>query len=127
MKFDVNNIKTTTTITIPAFNGIDELEIEVKRPNLTKMIENNEIPNPLMGAAYAATTGMIITKKKENVEEEAKTFIDLTNLYCSVCMVEPTFDEVKEYLTDDQKVAITTWAMSDVKTLRRFHTQQANS
>lgn len=127
MKFDISKLNATTTITIPAFDGIEEFEIEVRRPNLSKMIENDEIPNPLLGAASAAITGMVITQKKENIEEEAKAFIDLTNLYCTVCMVNPKYEEVKEYLTDDQKVAITTWAMADVKTLRRFHTQQKNS
>lgn len=127
MKFDINEFKKPVVITIPAFDGIEELEIEVRRPNLVTMLSKGDIPNPLLGAAHKAVAGMNFSRVPEKAEDEAMSFVDITNLYCSTCMINPKFEEVEEYLTDDQRLAITTWAMSDIKTLRRFHTQQTNN
>ncbi|MGO3751213.1 MAG: hypothetical protein ACTJGH_00430 [Peptoniphilaceae bacterium] len=120
MILDLKDIKDTTTIEIPDFDGIETVEVEVRRPKLMAMVENGEIPDPLMGAAYAAINGYNKTKEDENIEKEAKRTIDIMNLYCKVCLVNPTFEDFKEFMTDDQKTAITSWAIAPAEKLRFF-------
>lgn len=120
---DIKNMKVTSTIEIPSFDvDAEDIKIEVRRPNLIRMMAMGEIPNPLLGAAYAAINGYNITKKEENLESEAKRMLELTELYCTICMVNPTYEEVDEYMTDEQRMAILTWATTSMRNLRRFRT-----
>jgi len=50
-------INNTTTIEIPDFNGVDTIEIKVKRPQLMAMMTQGKIPNRLLGIASQATIG----------------------------------------------------------------------
>lgn len=124
---DFKNMKFTSTIEIPGFDIDDEdIKIEVRRPDIIRMMGKGEIPNPLLGAAYAAVNGYNITKKEENLEAEAKRLVELTDLYCTVCMVKPTFEEIKDYMTDEQRMAILSWATTSAAMLRRFRTIKAD-
>ena len=120
---DLSKMKFTSTIEIPGFDIDDEdIKIEVRRPDIIRMMAAGEIPNPLLGAAYAAVNGYNITKKEENLEAEAKRLMELTDLYCTVCMVNPTFEELKDYMTDEQRMSVLAWATTSVALLRRFRT-----
>lgn len=120
---DIKGMKVTSTIEIPSFDvDAKDIKIEVRRPNLIRMMAMGEIPNPLMGAAYAAINGYTITKKEENLEAEAKRLVELTELYCTICMVKPTYEEINEYMTDEQRMAVLAWATTPMKSLRRFRT-----
>lgn len=124
---NLKTIKTTTVIEIPDFDGLGTVEVEVRRPNLMKMLEYGEIENPLIGAAYSAINGRIITKKEENTEKEAKRTMEIANLYCATCLVNPSFEEFNEFMTDDQRLAVAAWGMSSADLLRRFHTKEKDS
>lgn len=124
---NLNNVKHTTTIEIPDFDGVGVVEVEVKRPNLMKMIEKGEIINPLLGAAYSAINGRVITRKDENTEKEATRTMEIMDLYCSVCLVNPSYEQFKEIMTDDQRMAISAWGMASADMLRRFHTKEASN
>lgn len=124
---NIKEIKKTTVIKIPGFDGINDIEVEVRRPQLIKMVEAGEIPNPLMGAAYAAINGFRDTKTEDKMEKEAMRSIEIMGLYCKVCLVNPSYEEMKEYITDEQRAAITAWAITPTAELRRFHNKQENN
>jgi len=45
-------------------------------------------------------------------------------LYCSACLVEPSFEEFKEIMTDNQSDYIFRWAMGQVDGLDSFREEQ---
>ena len=83
------------------------------------MMSQGKIPNHLMDVAVKAT----LSKPPKNVstdEEQAKELARWIEFYCTICMVEPTYDEIKEVITDDQALSIYAWAIAPIKVLRSF-------
>lgn len=110
----------STTIQIPSFDGMELLEIKVKRPQLMAMMNQGKIPNHLMGVAVNATLNKHPNKDKQTDEEHAKELAKWVEFYCTICMVEPLYEEVKGVITDDQAMAIYAWAILPVSYLRSF-------
>lgn len=109
---------------IPDFDGTGTMEITLQRPRLLALAEQGKIPNPMLTAASDVMFGK---KKKETEKEpELKTLAGTISLYCAVCMVEPTYEEVKDYLTDDQMLAIWNWVMGKTKSLDTFRPNKEN-
>lgn len=100
---------------IPGFDG-KPITIKVQRPRLLAMASQGKIPNRLMAVATRAAGGRVDNKKKVDITDIAK----MVELYCLACMVEPTFDEVKDAINDDQMLAIFEWATSEVSELAPF-------
>lgn len=116
----------TTIIDIPDFNGIDIIEIKVKRPQLMSMMTQGKIPNKLLGIASQAVIGGGFKYKSEDEVEKAKELAEWIAFYCEVCMVEPSYEEVKDTLTDDQALSIYAWAVAPIDVLRSFRYQKKN-
>jgi hypothetical protein len=118
----------STEIDIPDFDGIGNITIKVQRPQLTKMMREGKIDNPLMAMATQAALGKAAKPSKENMSdtEKAKDLAKWIDFYCTICMVEPEFDEVKDYMTDDQLLSIYTWALAPIASLRSFRHKEKN-
>ncbi len=127
MLIDLKNAKTTTMIEIPDFDGVGEVEVEVRRPRLMDMLMNDTIPNPLRGTALEVVQGFRDTSGEENREHEVKRSIEAIDLYCEMCLVNPTFAQFKDVMTDEQKTAIAAWAAAPAELLRSFREEQENS
>ena len=103
--------KANRVILIPGFSSSDEpIEIKVKSISIMGLISNKKIPNPLMPAVEKLFK---IGANSTNIAEVEKTtednILELTELLAFICektMVEPTYDEIGEYLTEDQMLAI---------------------
>ncbi len=104
-------------LNIPDFDGSGTMEVVLQRPRLLAMAEMGKIPNPMLNAANDAMFGKNKSKAKE---PELKSLAETISLYCAVCLVEPTYDEVKDYLTDAQMLAIWNWVMGKTKSLDTF-------
>lgn len=106
-------MKTITEIEIYDVEG-NPFKIKVQRPRIMAMAAQGKIPNPLMGIATKMVSGKGV--EKGNIKELAQ----MIELYCRVCMVEPTYDDMKNTIDDDQMFAIFSWATSEVSKLSSF-------
>lgn len=121
-KFKDNSVE----IEIPDFDGLDTINVKVKRPQLMSMMTQGKIPNRLLGVAAKATTGNISKKEKQDPIQEAKELAEWVEFYCTICMVEPKYEEVKDTITDDQALAIYVWAIAPIDVLRSFRDKEKN-
>lgn len=108
-------------IEIPDFEGTGTIKIKVQRPRLMAMAAQGKIPNALMGVATKLIKGTA-NSKEMSITESAQMF----QIYCLSCMVEPTYEEMKDIITDDQIMMIFNYAIDGVKKLRPFRTDKEN-
>lgn len=122
---DINELKkqATEVIEIPSFDNNGTISIRVKRPQIMRLITSGKLPNPLMGNALRLLDGKTNLKGKDS-DEIAIEGIKNVDIYCRACMVEPTFEEADEYLTDAQKFAIFRWAINDILEVSTFRNEQ---
>lgn len=107
--------KVLIPLEIPGFDGRQRITIKVQRPRILAMAAQGKIPNRLMTVATRVIGGAAKSK-----EPSIKDIAETIELYCQACMVEPTFDEIKDIITDDQMSAIFGWATSEVDELASF-------
>lgn len=112
----------TTIIEIPDFEGTGTIKVRVKKPRLMAMAAQGKIPNHLLGVVNDMMFGNKKEKKEVNITDVAKTY----ELYCRACLVEPSYEEIKDIITDDQMIAIFDWAMGDVKKLETFRANEGD-
>lgn len=122
MDFKDNSVE----IQIPSFDGLDDIAIKVKRPQLMSMMAQGKIPNHLLGIATQATLGNQPKKGDKNDLEQAKDLAQWIEFYCTICMVEPKYEEVRDNITDDQALAVYAWAIAPISHLRTFRDKEKN-
>ena len=111
------------TIDIPDFEGTGTIKVRVQKPRLMALAAQGKIPNVLMSiAAQAMGTGN--NRQIKNKEDAMKETAQTMELYCKACLVEPTYEEFKDIMTDEQMMAIFDWAMGDIKQLESFRTDK---
>lgn len=114
----------TPVIEIPGFDNQNPIKVRVKKPSLMSMFSEGKIPNHLLGIATQMVGGEKSKQKKQTGEEKTKELIDLLEMYCEMCLVEPTYTEFKEIMTDDQKEAIFEWGVGDVAKAGNFRDEE---
>ncbi|NFQ84183.1 hypothetical protein FDG04_02395 [Clostridium sporogenes] len=106
-------------VELPGWDVEDTFTVKLQRVNLLDLAAKGKIPNPLMGTVVELFKG-----KGPAMEDEKglKTINELSELFCNVTMVEPTFKEVQEVIgmTDEQKIIIYNFAVHGVQTLEPF-------
>lgn len=112
----------TTVIEIPDFEDTGTIKVRVQKPRLMAMASQGKIPNHLLGTVNNMMFPSKKEKKEPNIEEIAKIY----ELYCRACLVEPSYDEIKNIITDEQMEAICDWAMGDVEKLEPFRTNEGD-
>lgn len=115
----------TSIIDIPDFEGTGTIKVRVQKPRIMALVAQGKIPNALMGAA-ARTAGLVDKDRKNNPENTLKDIASVMELYCKACLVEPSYNEFKDIMTDEQMQAIFDWAMGGVKQLESFRTDKGN-
>jgi len=113
----------TTTIEIPDFEGTGTIKVRVQKPRLMAMAAQGKIPNHLLGVVNQM---MFEKNSKKEKKTDIIDIIKIYELYCRACLVEPSYDEFKDFITDDQMQAIFDWATRDAKNLENFRTNQRN-
>lgn len=106
----------TPTIELPGFDNVGTIKVKVQKPKLMAMATQGQIPNHLLDIAHSMTFG----KKKENKEPNITDVAKMIELYCMACLVEPTYEEFKDIMTDEQGDTIFQWAMGKVSALNSF-------
>ena len=98
----------------------------LKRPSFLGLVENGDIPNPLLHAAYILFNGSNNPKDQVNLKE----MNDLYRIIAKAAMVNPTYDQVVEAgleLTDMQLLEIYRFTQLGVKSLISFRTKQEDT
>ena len=114
-------------IKIPNFDNTGYIKVRVQRPKLLTMAAEGKIPNHLMNIAATMVNGRPLEKRKELTPEEyIKEINGAMELYCRACMIEPTYDEMEDILTDDQKATIFAWGLGEVQVLDSFRTNEGD-
>lgn len=111
-------------VEIPCFPGNDEkIKFRLKKVSAMGLMINGRIPNELMSTVLSVFEGKSeedLNKLKENPDKVLKEdgikdldfskmaqFIDVV---CNDSMIEPRYEEVKDYMTDEQKQFVFGWA-----------------
>lgn len=122
-------------VELPAFENGTKLIARLRKPNVTTMIINGKIPNPLIEVAMNMTEKGRIDLYKENQDdnsekaidiEKTKRYFEFLNIVAKECLVSPTFNEIQEYvggLNIEQLIEIFKYSQSEVENLKSFRSE----
>lgn len=116
--------KAIKTIKISGFEEGEEIEVKVKKPSLMHLISYGKIPNPLMPTVIKIFEGKLTKQEAEKMAHIDE--LKLIDIFVSGTLIEPAYEEVKEYLTDEQRNEIFTFAIGGLKALDNFRTNETN-
>lgn len=111
-------------VELPGFEPGETVTVRLRKVSVLGLASSGKIPNSLMSTVNklfgegrkGATPDQVASSSLENLGEMAS----LLDLIAAQAMVEPTFAEVGEYLTDDQKNAIFEYSQSGVKSVAPY-------
>ncbi len=110
-------------IDIPGFDDTGTIRVKVQKPKVMAMAAQGKIPNYLMSTAMRIAGVPSKEKPRDpDLSDVAKTM----ELYCRACLVQPTYEEFQDIITDDQMTAIFEWAIGDTKKMSTFRPNQEN-
>lgn len=110
--------KATRIVQISGFEEGDKIEVRIRPVSLTSMMIQGRIPNELKAAAFS-----LFEKGQKGEDTKPQTTEDMTLMYelidrvCEDCLVEPKFKDIKEFMTDAQKIEVFTASQGVVKDL----------
>jgi hypothetical protein len=116
--------KAVREVEITGFDEGEMITLKLRSISLMKLMEKGNIPNALLGTAVELFEQDGNTKNTEKVDPKPKK--DMTelsgmiDLICESSMVEPTYSEISEYLTDKQRLEIFHYSQSGVTGLKSF-------
>lgn len=122
MSIDELKELSTPLVQIPGFDTGETIFVRLRKPQLMKMLAAGKIPNHLLGIANTLVAGKkpLAEEEEADQEEEMKMIVDTMDLFVQACLVEPTYEEFKDIITDDQKGFIMEWAMGTAGQLDSF-------
>ena len=127
-------------IPIPGFRQFAEpIYIQIKSTGIMNLLANGRIPNTLLGKVTELfgdnskvekdsipTTDITSAQRQEALDKLTKSdsgiqdMAELLRVFASAAMVNPSYDEVKEYMTDDQLMAIFSAMYGEVMEVESF-------
>lgn len=133
-------------IALPGFSKDSEpIHVKIRAAGVMNLIANGKIPNTLLGKVtelFGETSTVIkdnaslasITdqQKKEALDRLNKTdtgiqdMAELLRVFAEASMVEPTYAEVGEYMTDEQLMTIFSAMYGEVTQAETFRTDEGN-
>jgi hypothetical protein len=109
---DLKKFNDGEVIELPGFDDDTPFVAKLKRPSLLALCKAGAIPNQLLGAAQEIFEG----RQKSNI----KNYADVLDVIISQALIEPAYEDVKEYLTDMQRMAIFAYTQNGIKGLLPF-------
>jgi len=107
----VEDLKKGEVIELPMYEG-RPLVVRLRRPSLLQLIKTGAIPNELLAMAQEMFEG----KQRSDI----KQYIDVLDKVIEAALIEPEYSELKDILTDTQKLAIYSYTQQGVAGLRLF-------
>ena len=110
--------RATRVIEIDGFEPGEKIEVRIKPASLINLMVSGKLPNDLL-----ATVEELFNKgndlKNQDVfaqgADKVKEIMDLIDVVCEQSLVEPLFGEIKDVITDNQKMQIMSAAQGNVK------------
>ena len=124
-------IKQTEVIELPAFEDGTPLNVEVKKPNMMQLIAAGKIPNTLLSSAMELFNGRAGEKMQKAADNagDLKDLVGLMNVIAEASLVKPSYKEIKKIgieLTDNQLMGLLMYSQGGIKALENFRNQQAS-
>ncbi len=116
--------KAIRMVDIVGFETGEVITLKLKSLSLMGLVRNGKVPNQLLGTAVELFEG-----KKAGAgpkENEVSDLAGMIDVLCQNAMVEPTYEDIGEYLTDDQKMEIFYFTQGGLNSLNSFRQVQAN-
>ena len=110
--------RATRVIEIDGFEPGEKIEVRIKPASLINLMVSGKLPNDLLGTVQE------LFDKGDDLRDEdvfaqgadkVKEIMSLIDLVCEQSLVEPTFREIKDVITDNQKMQIMGAAQGNVK------------
>ena len=119
-------------VDIQGFEPGEYLTVRLKPVNLLDLVKTGKIPNSLLEEATKLFTGakddsgkIDETKILKNIGE-ADGVMQIIDTVVESAMVEPTYNEVKEFITQAQKMDIFNWTQGGINALKSFRQEQGD-
>nr|DAV59441.1 MAG TPA: hypothetical protein [Caudoviricetes sp.] len=133
-------------IALPGFSkGSEPIHVKIRTAGVMNLIANGKIPNTLLGKVTelfgetstvtkdnASLASITDQQKKEALDRLNKTdtgiqdMAELLRVFAEASMVEPTYAEVGEYMTDAQLMTIFSAMYGEVTQAETFRTDEGN-
>lgn len=133
-------------IALPGFSkGSEPIHVKIRAAGVMNLIANGKIPNTLLGKVTelfgetstitkdnASLASITDQQKKEALDRLNKTdtgiqdMAELLRVFAEASMVEPTYAEVGEYMTDEQLMTIFSAMYGEVTQAETFRTDEGN-
>ena len=128
----LQSIKQTEIIELPAFEDGTKLNVEVKKPNMMQLIAAGKIPNTLLSSAMEMFNGKAGEKMQRAADNvgDLKDLVGMMNVIAEASLVNPTYKQIKELgidLTDNQLMGLLMYSQGGLKALENFRNQQTNT
>lgn len=120
-------------VDIVGFEPGQYITLRLRRISLMALVKSGKIPNSLLQKATELFTGA--KKDGKQLDEasilanmgEVEGINEIIDTVCQAAMIEPKYEDVKDFLTDDQKTEIFQWTQGGIRALESFRTEQGNS
>ena len=107
--------KETRVIQIDGFEPGEKIEVRIKPASILNLMISGKLPNSLLNVVQEVFGDVDeINNKLQNDSETMKAAMQLMDLVCEQCLVEPKYSEIAEFLTDNQKSQIMIEAQGNV-------------
>lgn len=100
---------------ISSYDGRGEMSVILKRPSILSLAMSGKIPNPLLGAA---TRLFEFAPKDETVS--IKEIGQVLHIIAEASLINPSYSEIKDQLTDEQLMEIYHYAKEGADGLEYF-------
>ena len=123
--------KAVSIIPIPGFDKHETFDIKVKKLSIVGLMSSGKIPNSLMQVVKDAFAGI---KSNANPEDAESSIMDkagdigkLLDIVCEEAMLEPRFEDIKDVMNDEQKLAVFQFTQGGVEEVKSFPTVQGDT
>lgn len=133
-------------IALPGFSkDAEPIHVKIRAAGVMNLLANGKIPNTLLGKVTelfgetstvtkdnASLASITDQQKKEALDRLNKTdtgiqdMAELLRVFAEASMVEPTYAEVGEYMTDEQLMTIFSAMYGEVTQAETFRTDEGN-
>jgi len=112
--------KATQIIDIHGWEPGETIPVKVRRVSMTSLIASGQVPNMLLKHAYSNAEEFVDdAKAKAETAAQAMAMVDAV---AKAVLLEPSWNEVGEFLTDEQKIDLFNYAQGGLASLETFRT-----